>query len=315
MKRLFDQKIENCEANCSFVKIRDDERNVYTREWLESLWKTYSEYADSHFLAEFARQTHPRFWEMYLTCALLDLGNTVERTQTDQPDVRLNHNGKSIWIEAKAPTRGTGENAVPGIKTGGTTMVPLDEMTLRFTSGMGDARRQRQNMIKSRRIGETDSYIVAVNTWDTYWIGTNKALPQITRALFGVGDLQYSFETDEAEYSHQGSISKKTKDGVKQIEIGLFDNPDFASISAVIQSSAHTGFGRVEGHLGRDFVLLRNPFAINPIADGDIKGVHAFRFEDLLTEGVEGEPDIDLTSQEWNAIRQEGLDRLSGEPS
>jgi hypothetical protein len=41
------------------------------KEFAERLWTQYHPYADAHFLTEIRRDFHARFWEMYLTCTLL----------------------------------------------------------------------------------------------------------------------------------------------------------------------------------------------------------------------------------------------------
>src|SRR5271157_4544665 len=63
----------------------------------ERLWERYHSYADKHFLSEIRRDFHARFWEMYLTCALLQHG--AERgysvsCRKPGPDVVIEYEGQ-----------------------------------------------------------------------------------------------------------------------------------------------------------------------------------------------------------------------------
>lgn len=89
-------------------------RNVYwarraeTREiklFSEKLWERYQEYADRHFRAEIQHNFHARFWEMYLTCTLLEAGCSV-RCKKPGPDVLIEEGEGRIWLEAVVPSGG-----------------------------------------------------------------------------------------------------------------------------------------------------------------------------------------------------------------
>ena len=47
------------------------ESALKAKYFAERLWSVYKPYADPHFLIEIRRDFNARFWEMYLTCALL----------------------------------------------------------------------------------------------------------------------------------------------------------------------------------------------------------------------------------------------------
>ena len=61
-------------ADPSYCNLRRAE-SKYARagkDFAQRLWRIYHPYADSHFLTEIRRDFHARFWEMYLTCALME---------------------------------------------------------------------------------------------------------------------------------------------------------------------------------------------------------------------------------------------------
>jgi hypothetical protein len=86
--------------------------------FLESLWARYAPYADTNFHTEFQNKNNlqSRFFEMYLTVALLEQSFPVvrraERTGDEGPDICIEDPCGRVWIEAVAPTRGNGRDAV-----------------------------------------------------------------------------------------------------------------------------------------------------------------------------------------------------------
>ena len=76
------------------------------RENCEIMWEDYWKYADSHFLSEFSKQFAPRWFEMYLSVALMRAGVEVKKTGQGMPDVFAEIDGRRIWIEAVCPGPG-----------------------------------------------------------------------------------------------------------------------------------------------------------------------------------------------------------------
>ncbi len=85
------------------------------RERIEELWARYRPYCpDAHFLSDARKHFVQRTWEMYLACALMDVGFELSRPPPKGPDILTTLDGSRLWIEAVAPTAGDGPDAVPG---------------------------------------------------------------------------------------------------------------------------------------------------------------------------------------------------------
>ena len=111
------------------------------RQWLERQWEIYEPFADKNFRIEIATNFHQRFWEMYLTCSLLEFQYEIKAQKTEKgPDICIHQNGCRIWIEAIAPGSGNGDNAVPPIALNARTWTfyrePENQIILRYRSAL-----------------------------------------------------------------------------------------------------------------------------------------------------------------------------------
>ena len=95
-----------------YIYLRDKPEHAQRRKFIESLWKRFHPYADSEFVNLIASDFQARFWEMYLACTLLDAGFSLHSRDAG-PDIRVNTKGAPIWVEAIAPTAGSGPDAIP----------------------------------------------------------------------------------------------------------------------------------------------------------------------------------------------------------
>ena len=112
---LFQNKI--CATDLAYINCRDCKEGpaVEGRKLVDSLWEKYEPFADSNFETALAKDFDARFWEMYLTCVLLENKlNVVDRNsrKKEGPDVLISEK-KNIWIEAIAPKEGSFPNGVP----------------------------------------------------------------------------------------------------------------------------------------------------------------------------------------------------------
>jgi hypothetical protein len=90
----------------AYLNLRSTASSEYAqqgRAFTEKLWTQYWPYADNHFTTEIRRDFRARFWEMYLTCALLQCANnkgfSISCPKTG-PDILIEFKGRRIWIEA-----------------------------------------------------------------------------------------------------------------------------------------------------------------------------------------------------------------------
>jgi hypothetical protein len=77
------------------------------KEFAEQLWMQYYPYADANFLTEIRQDFHARFWEMYLTCTLLQQSHQYgysiscpKGKKAGGPDILVERDGLRIGIEA-----------------------------------------------------------------------------------------------------------------------------------------------------------------------------------------------------------------------
>ena len=122
-----------------YLHVRDDPRFHKQKIILESLWHMFCPFADPNFKSELAIQFHPRFWEMYLACTFIEIGfDLVPRKSAYGPDIQINLEDRSLWIEATAPGAGIGDDAVPGYSRLEDSIefirVPEEQMILRLTN-------------------------------------------------------------------------------------------------------------------------------------------------------------------------------------
>jgi hypothetical protein len=72
------------------------------RCFAERLWDIFRDYADPHFLTEIRREFNARFWEMYLTCALLERASefgyslSCPKRKDGCPDILLELKGERL---------------------------------------------------------------------------------------------------------------------------------------------------------------------------------------------------------------------------
>lgn len=175
--------------------LRDDNRFQNERYFVEKLWASYEPYADRNFVSALATHFHPRFWEMYLTCTLLELEfDVLPKEQPDGPDICIRDDEKCIWIEAIAPERGQGSDAVPQQRIGEPSKVPEDQIILRYTSAIKEKFEKYLKYRKEEVISAEEPYIIAVNGGNIPYTFLDDHIPRIIKAVLPIGP--YSITID-----------------------------------------------------------------------------------------------------------------------
>jgi type I restriction enzyme S subunit len=264
-------------GDAAFENLRQaqsDEANA-CREFTEQLWEKYHPYADANFLDEIRLHFHSRFWEMYLTCALLQDGS--ERgyrvsCPKPGPDNLIEHEGKRIWIEAVTVTDGELGNP-NSIDPGEPHSSVMDQrIILRYRTAIDEKRRRYQDYRAKDIVGIADPYIVAVNgfglsgmfKWDA-------EMPRILKAVFPMGTLEFVFERNtrkavRLQHQYRPNIYKASGAAVST---ELFISDEYCTVSGVIRSFANANMATHP--LGVDFVMVHNPRAMNPMPQKLIK--------------------------------------------
>jgi hypothetical protein len=116
---------------------------VAAREFAEHLWTGYHEFADPHFSTEVRHNFHARFWEMYVTCSLLEgaaAGGYKVSCPKPGPDILLEVEGQRIWIEAIIATAGAAghPDSLTEPNPEGSGRIPEEKLVLRYTTAIRD---------------------------------------------------------------------------------------------------------------------------------------------------------------------------------
>ncbi len=231
-----------------YLRLRDDPTFADLRTRMEQLYRQFKPFADDNFEAEFQKRVIPRFWEMYLACALIDGGfGLIPRKNRPPggPDICIDQGGSRIWVEAVAPEVGEGPDRVPA-QQGDTelfSIVPEDQITLRFCSVIDHKFRKHSDYLKKGLVGSGEPFVIAVNGADI----PNAAVilpgdvPYAIRAVLPIGPLVVTIDRKtgtkvKEEFARRNRIPKLSE---KVVPTDLFLEPNYGTISALLFSNVH----------------------------------------------------------------------------
>ena len=220
------------------------------------------------------------YWEVALGNLLLDQGLSVSRCSATQggPDFRVEHSEQVIWIEATAPTRGSGPDALTDWRSWFSTSEQAPE-TLQYRVPEAEAfllrypgalRNKQMSLAKYREngiISPSDAYVIAINVSNLGPIGLREGseFGMLLRSLLPIGSRFVTFNIDTGEPASSGrhfqdSLIKKTGEFPKP-----FLGSDYTHVSAVIGSSIKPTISYRRDRLS---AAVHNPRAINAIPIG-----------------------------------------------
>lgn len=250
-----------------YRNIRDNPARIDARKFIEQLWQKYAPYAEPGFLDKAKNDLHASTWEMYLGCILLDYDfNLKKKTKEEGPDIQLLVKDRSIWIEAVAPTSGTGEDAVPDAKGNFIVRdVPDEKIILRLTGAIKVKYEQYKNYKSNNLIGPNDYYVIAVNGGRIPLSLLERDIPFIVMSVLPFGDLVIKKTKGIINSYHKyRNIIKKISGG--EVQTNIFENREYSGISTVIYSNAN-----VVNHpelIGVEIQCIHNPLAANKLPLG-----------------------------------------------
>lgn len=266
-----------------FTTIEDDNSEQYknlassdhptahkTRDFLDTLWDTYKDFSDTNFEQEFKIDFNSRYWEMYLTCLLLEHGKPVKCLKPG-PDILIEQDSK-IWIEAIAPTAGD-ENlpdSVPPIQYGGVAQDhPSEQIILRYRSAIREKFENKyKKYLDNGTLNENDSYIIAISSCKIDIASLHPPIPEIIKSVFPIGHQQIHFSQKDGsvvgnDFQYKDFVEKESGNPVST---DLFFDDNYCKISGILYSSATS----VNNHnlSGEEIIFIHNPNAQNPIPHG-----------------------------------------------
>jgi hypothetical protein len=254
----------------AYVNLRTGETEwlVAARARVESMWAQFYTFADPNFLTEIRRDFQARFWEMYLTCTLLEhaksRGYQVSCPKPG-PDILLEFQASRIWIEALTATNGT-----PGLPDTlgpkGDSTNPEERIVLRYTNAIQEKYRKYLRYLRDGRVGKNDAYVVAINAANLLykWIHAQDDAPPFVKAVYPLGYYQLLLDRVSGDIvGHQNETrSEITKASGKTVPVHAFMDRRWRGISGILCSFASPTY---TGHLGLDFELAYNPMGRTPL--------------------------------------------------
>lgn len=232
----------------------------------EKLWQYYEPFADSHFLSQVKLDFHQRTWEMYLANIFIQNSFSVGSSDAGA-DIKVELPGQpSLWIEAVAAKKGTGNDKVPEMVYGVFGDVPEDKMLIRLANSLQSKKTVYEGYIAKGLIKNNEPFIIAVNTAGLEHV--DPGMPLILKCVFALGYQTFPLKGVSGTPGRFGKPYWSPREEIQKVNgspvpMTFFETEENSAISAVIYSKQN-----VLGHpkvLGTDCVLVHNPLAANPI--------------------------------------------------
>lgn len=244
----------------------------------EYLWLLFQHHADAEFRTELRSNFDPRYWEMYLTTALILAGYEVTCPKPG-PDVGIVFKGQRIWFEATSPTRGADgtPDQVPEMRIAGlrenpvVNTVPNEKIVLRYLNSISTKyKEQYKNWLAKGIVSENDAFVIAVNPRKIAFDYADTSPPRILQAGYTVGAPYLSINRETGKVAGSGfhfrdHIVKERKTGAKEgepplkVATGVFQQKEYQGLSALLCSRVDAVNRPSE--VGDDFQLALNPHA------------------------------------------------------
>jgi len=252
------------------TRAAQNEHSKKCRENCERLWEQYEPYADPEFRIELRSNFDARYWEMYLTTALSELGHQVCCPKPG-PDVGIEIDGLRIWFEATSPDRGQhgSPDQVPEVRYGGEAYwVPNEKIILRYLNSISAKKVQHEGWLKNGCVNAEDAFVIALNPRGLGHEIGDSVPPRILQAAFAVGNQYVTIDTNTMKqvgsgYQFRDAIKKAS--GVA-VATGVFQQEAYAALSGLLCSRINVANQLQE--IGQDFQLVPNPHATVSLPQG-----------------------------------------------
>lgn len=263
-------------TNPLYCKIRS-ERSRFDRKakrLTERMWANCCQFIDANAV-ERARTDdfYPVWWELYVAYALSRAGVSLvpskERPCVGRGLPDLLAANPRIWIEAVMPQPGTGADALiePPDDSNAAFSVPAVEFVLRLRTAVQEKSAKLYQYIKDGTIQPSEATVIAVSGARLPFRFTDYPVPNIVRAVLGVGNLQIhiGIATNKVlgtSVEYRDHVLKKSE---AHVSTDFFLQEESAHVSAVLYSPCDcVNYPRKPG---ADFILVHNPSATVPLTD------------------------------------------------
>ena len=237
MKSLLQPK--RADEHWLYARLRDwdDPQSEERRNFFNVLWNEYAPFAPKGFEKKLQYEFHQRWWEMYLTVALLHLGFVPKINSADVgPDVTLDVDGQKVFIEATAPSAGHTSDRVPEPIHNGVAKFPERECLLRFTQAFREKNSRLREYMNAGVVPADACIIIALSASDLNQFGTflDAVHPAPLSVLAGAGPMVVTIGGKGLSYSSRRETL--TRDSGSPVNAALFDLPVFSIVSGVLYS-------------------------------------------------------------------------------
>lgn len=239
-----------------------------TRNWLESLWEKYREYAEPNFLNRLREPGgfHPFSWQMYLAGVILSKKYKLQPNAGSGPDLQLKIDDKNIWIEAVITTSGDDENAV-GLPKSGAIYDSLDPRVARISNALTKKYEKYLEKYRGSICKEDEPFIIAINGSLTNTLDESRAAEA---TVYGRGNDVLIRAADGTMkggfYELREAIEIKKVSGQTKIQTNYFCSDCFREISGIIYCEQHViNANNNSGTPEENLYFLLNPYAKNRI--------------------------------------------------
>ena len=266
MSKLFDPTEKN--TSDRYREFRDHPLSDHQRDLLERLWVRFKPFADPHFLEEFYLQFDKRVWEMHLAVSLMEHGHSISSDHIG-PDIQIDSHQPNVWVEAISAGRGDGPDAPADLSerdAGG--WIQDEPIILRFRNAIESKQSKYVSYCESEIISKNEPYVIALNGSEVPLSFIDTDLPRILSCVLPIGKKQHRFDPNDPKsgYMQIAYLDKVVKASGSEVETDLFMRAEYSGISAILFSNRNAE--NLQEPLGRDFIVVRNHTAKNPIPKG-----------------------------------------------
>ena len=265
---LFEYNTEAIDPIYNKVRDGSEEYFIESRAFMRELWGLYKPYADSNFEQQLQIDFNARFWEMYLSCALIQQNLPIQHRMDSWPDVLIDDPDRRVWIEATTPDEGSElhPDRVPRLVMGKVTEVPDRQITLRYRSAIKDKFvTQYPKWVSNGIISPKDAFVVAINSCKIESAMSEIGPPRIVKAVFPIGFPQAkidktSMQIVDTGYQYRPVLQKSSG---AEVSTECFTSKRYEQLSGILYSRA--SIRNWTRTLDENFIFIHNPLAINRI--------------------------------------------------
>jgi len=288
-------------ASTPYEAVRDSAHFADIKALIEQIWSEYQPPSDPHFLEDAKAHFHQRTWELYVWHVLKIHGFAPAKVGPAGPDFSFIASQQRIWVEAVAPERGDGQDAVPGIRflnAGEESIaqdVPEEAILLRFTQAIQRKLKKYEEDRAKNIVHNNDPFIIAINGCLATDYRGDPPMPYVIKATIGLGHLMVLFdptgkEPPESHYQRRSVVLKKNQ---QPVSTELFLKDEYRGISAILYSPKD--ICNTPEQRGSEMYYFHNPLATNPLSAGIFKFCREYRAD--LVQGR-------LVSKDWHIENQ-----------